>query len=346
MSDRLHATASADIGHGARPRVVVTRALPQPVQARMAELFDVRLNVDDVPMDDAALVAAMADADVLAPTVTDRIHADLIAAAGPRLKLIANFGVGVDHIDVAAAAARGITVTNTPRVLTDDTADMAMALILAGPRRIFEGAQVLQRGGFQGWSPTWMMGRRVHGKRLAIIGMGRIGQAVAARAQAFGMAIHYHNRRPVSPMIEEALDATYWDDLDALLATADIVTIHTPRTPATYHLFSRERLTRLQPHAFLVNTSRGDVIDEDALGDALAQGRLAGAALDVFEAEPAVSPKLLGRPNVILIPHMSSATLESRVEMGEKVIINIRVWQDGERPPDRILPEETSGALI
>ncbi len=328
-----------------KPRIVVTRKLPAPVEARMAELFDAQLNADDAPMDAAALKVAIADADVLAPTVTDRIDADIIAAAGPRLKLIANFGAGVDHIDVAAALQRGVTVTNTPGVLTDDTADMTLALILAAPRRIFEGAQLMQRDVFTGWTPTWMLGRRVAGKTLGIVGMGRVGQAVAARARAFGMAVRYHNRRPVSPAIEAALEATYEPSLDALLPQADILTIHTPRTPSTFHLISRARLALLQPHAFVVNTSRGDVIDEDALGDAIDAGGLAGAALDVFEGEPRVNPKLLGRSNVILTPHMSSATLESRLEMGEKVIINIRVWQDGERPPDRVLPEETFGAV-
>lgn len=325
-----------------RPRVVVTRTLPAPVEARMAELFDVVVNTDDTPMDAAALRAAVSDADVLAPTVTDRIDAQVIAAAGPRLKLIANFGVGHEHIDVAAAHEKGIVVTNTPGVLTDDTADLAMALILAGPRRAFEGAQLMQEGRFPGWSPTWMLGRRVTGKRLGVVGMGRVGQAVAQRARAFGMEIHYHNRRPVSPAIEEALEASYWSSMEQLLSRVDILTLHAPASASTYHLLSRERLALLQPHAFVVNTSRGAVIDEEALADAIDAGALAGAALDVYEAEPAVNPKLLGRPNVALIPHMGSSTLEGRVEMGEKVIINIRVWQDGERPPDRVLPEQAS----
>jgi len=321
-----------------KPKVIVTRKLPDPVETRMCELFDTELNLTDAPMGRAALVDAMRRADVLAPTITDRIDAGVIAEAGDRLKLIANFGAGVDHIDVTAATAHGITVTNTPGVLTDDTADLTLSLVMAVARRVVEGANVVQAGGFKGWSPTWMLGRRIHGKRLGIIGMGRIGQAVARRARAFGLSIHYHNRKPVSPRIAEELEATYWESLDQMLARMDIVSVNCPHTPATYHLLSARRLKLLQPHAILVNTARGEIIDENALAEMLVAGALAGAGLDVFEFEPAVNPKLLKHPNVVLLPHMSSATFEGRIDMGEKVIINIKTWMDGHRPPDRVIP--------
>jgi glyoxylate reductase len=275
---------------------------------------------------------------VLVPTITDRIDSRLLSRASPSLKLIANFGAGVDNIDVATANARGIAVTNTPGVLTEDTADMTMALILASARRVVEGAQVVQAGGFQGWSPTWMMGRRIYGKRLGIVGMGRIGQAVAKRAKAFGLQIHYHNRKPVSPRIEEELEATYWESLDQMLARMDVVSVNCPHTPATFHLLSARRMKLLQPHAILVNTARGEVIDEAALANMLARGEIAGAGLDVYEHEPAINPKLLKLPNVVLLPHMGSATVEGRIDMGEKVIINIKTYMDGHRPPDRVIP--------
>ncbi len=321
-----------------KPKVVVTRKLPDPVETRMRELFDTELNLTDTPMDAAALTSAVQRADVLASTITDQIDAAVIAAASDRLKLIANFGVGVDHIDVAAAAARGIIVTNTPGVLTEDTADLTMGLILAAARRVVEGANIVQAGEFHGWSPTWMLGRRLHGKRLGIVGMGRIGQALARRGRAFGLSIHYHNRKPVPPRIAEELEATYWESLDQMLARMDVVSVNCPHTPATYHLLSARRLKLLQPHAVLVNTSRGEVIDEAALAGMLQRRELAGAGLDVYEHEPAVDPNLLKLPNVVLLPHMSSATVEGRIDMGEKVIINIRTWMDGHKPPDRIVP--------
>ncbi len=325
----------------ARPRVIVTRKLPDAVEARLAELFDVTLNPDDVAMSPDALKAAAADAEVLVATLTDAVTADVIAhGAAGRLKLIANFGAGVDHIDLNAAHAAGVMVTNTPGVLTEDTADMTMALVLAAARRVMEGARVVEAGGFHGWSPTWMLGRRLAGKSLAIVGMGRVGQAVARRARVFGLQVHYHNRNRVSPAIEEALGATYWDSLGRMLSNADIVSVNCPRTPATYHLLSRRRLELMRPSAYIVNTSRGDVIDEAALAELLADGRIAGAALDVFEHEPDVNPTLKELPNVLLAPHMSSATLESRLEMGESVMINIQVWNSGERPPNRVLPED------
>ncbi|WP_332769984.1 2-hydroxyacid dehydrogenase [Phenylobacterium sp.] len=320
-----------------KPKVIVTRRLPDVVETRMRELFDTELNLDDAPMGRAALVDAVKRADALVPTITDRIDADLIAEAGDKLKLIANFGMGVDHIDVAAANARGIAVTNTPGVLTEDTADLTMALIMAVSRRIVEGANVVQAGHFTGWTPTWMMGRRVNGKRLGIIGMGRIGQAVARRARAFGMQIHYHNRKPVSHLIAEELEATYWESLDQMLARMDIISVNCPHTPATYHLLSARRLKLLQPHAIVVNTARGEIIDEGALTDLLTHGAIGGAGLDVFEFEPAINPKLLKLPNAVLLPHLGSATVEARTDMGEKVIINLKTWMDGHRPPDRVL---------
>lgn len=304
----------------------------------MRELFDTELNLTDQPMGQDELLDALQRAEVLVPTITDRIDSRLLSRAGPSLKLIANFGAGVDNIDVATANARGIAVTNTPGVLTEDTADMTMALILASARRVVEGAQVVQSGGFQGWSPTWMMGRRIYGKRLGIVGMGRIGQAVAKRAKAFGLQIHYHNRKPVSPRIEEELEATYWESLDQMLARMDVVSVNCPHTPATFHLLSARRMKLLQPHAILVNTARGEVIDEAALANMLARGEIAGAGLDVYEHEPAINPKLLKLPNVVLLPHMGSATVEGRIDMGEKVIINIKTFADGHRPPDRVIP--------
>jgi glyoxylate reductase len=322
-----------------KPVVVVTRRLPDAVETRMMELFDARLNLGDEALGLAGLKAAVADADVLVPTVTDRITRAVIESAGPRLKLIANYGTGIDHIDLAACAERGILVTNTPDVLTEDTADMTMALILAVPRRLAEGERVLRAGRWCGWSPTWMLGNRVSGKRLGIIGMGRIGQAVARRAKGFGIAIHYHNRRRLPVEIETELEATYWESLDQMLARMDIISVNCPRTPASYHMLSARRLALLRPVAFVVNTSRGEVIDESALAELLLAGKIAGAGLDVFEREPAVDPRLLKLDNVVLLPHMGSATVEGRIEMGERAIINIRTFIDGHTPPDRVLAD-------
>ena len=327
---------------GKKPLVVVTRKLPDSVEARMCELFDTRLNPDDKPMSQAELVDAVKVADVIVPTVTDQIDRSVLSHSGEQLRLIANFGNGVDNIDVTTALQRGITVTNTPGVLTEDTADMTMALILAVPRRLAEGAQVLLGDkDWTGWTPTWMLGHRIWGKRLGIVGMGRIGQAVARRAKAFGLQIHYHNRRRVAPRIEQELSATYWESLDQMLVRMDIISINCPHTPATYHLLSARRLKLVRPEAYIVNTARGEVIDENALARLIELGEIAGAGLDVFEHEPAVNPKLvkLARAGkVILLPHLGSATLEGRVDMGEKVIINIRTFMDGHRPPDRVLP--------
>ena len=327
---------------GKKPLVVVTRKLPDSVETRMCELFDTRLNLADKPMSQADLAEAVKIADVIVPTVTDQIDRSVLSQSSERLKLIANFGNGVDNIDVATALQRGITVTNTPGVLAEDTADMTMALILAVPRRLAEGAQVLTRDkDWTGWSPTWMLGHRIWGKRLGIVGMGRIGQAVARRAKAFGLQIHYHNRRRVAPRIEEELNATYWESLDQMLVRMDIVSVNCPHTPATYHLLSARRLKVMQSEAYIVNTARGEVIDENALARLIEAGDIAGAGLDVFEHEPAVNPKLvkLARTGkVVLLPHLGSATLEGRIDMGEKVIVNIRTFMDGHRPPDRVLP--------
>ena len=323
-----------------RPLIIVTRRLPDLVETRMRELFDARLNVDDKPMSQADLIAAVKGAEVLVPTVTDRIDRAVLEQAGPQLKLIANFGTGVDNIDIDQARAKGIIVTNTPGVLTEDTADMTMALILAVPRRLAEGAAFLKdpRQNWAGWSPTWMLGHRIFGKRLGIIGMGRIGQAVARRARAFGLQIHYHNRRRLPEEIEEPLEATYWDSLDQMLARMDIISINCPHTPATYHLLSSRRLKLLKPSAYVVNTARGEVIDENELARMIDAGAIAGAGLDVFEHEPAVNPKLLASSRVVSLPHMGSATIEGRIDMGEKVIINIKTFLDGHAPPDRVHP--------
>src|SRR5438874_8161624 len=325
-----------------KPLVVVTRKLPDSVETRMRELFDAQLNLDDKPMSQAELAETVKSADVLVPTVTDRIDASVLSKAGDKLKLIANYGNGVDHIDVATALSRGITVTNRPGVRTEDTAEMTMALILAVPRRLAEGAALLSEDKpWSGWSPTWMLGHRIWGKRLGIIGMGRIGQAVARRARAFGLQIHYHNRRRVPAKVEEELTATYWESLDQMLARMDIISVNCPHTPATYHLLSARRLKLIRPEAYIVNTARGEVIDEDTLIKLIEAGDIGGAALDVYEHEPAVNPKLVRLAKagkVTLLPHMGSATIEGRVEMGEKVIINIRTFLDNHKPPDRVLP--------
>ena len=325
------------MAHNKKPVVIVTRKLPDPIETRMMELFDARLNIDDKPLTRAELIEAVKEADVLVPTVTDRIDAGVLSQAGPNLRLIANFGVGVDHIDLASARQRGVTVTNTPDVLTEDTADMAMSLILAVPRRLAEGERLVRSGKWEGWGPTFMLGHRIWGKRLGIIGMGRIGQAVARRAKGFGLAVHYHNRRRLHPELEAELGATYWESLDQMLARMDVVSVHCPHTPATYHLLSARRLKLLQPHAYIVNTARGEVIDENALARMLHHREIAGAGLDVFEHEPAVNPRLLELDNVVLLPHLGSATLEGRIDMGEKVLINIKTFADGHNPPDRVL---------
>jgi lactate dehydrogenase-like 2-hydroxyacid dehydrogenase len=320
-----------------RPRVVVTRDLPDAINMRMAELFDVVANPGDVAMDRDALKAAMADCDVLVPTVTDTIDADLIAGAGERLKLIANFGAGVNHIDLKAARARKIVVTNTPGVLTEDTADMVMALIVAVPRRLAEGEKLVRSGQWKGWSPGGMLGHRIGGKRLGIVGMGRIGQAVARRARAFGLSIHYHNRHRLPKVVEAEFGAEWHPNLDGMLANIDILTIHTPLNDDSRDLIDARRIGLLGPQVYLINASRGGIVDEDAMVAALEAGRLAGAGLDVWRFEPEIDPRLLALPNVVMTPHMGSATLEGRIATGEKVIANIRFWADGHRPPDQVL---------
>ncbi|MBO9399893.1 D-glycerate dehydrogenase [Shimia sp. R9_3] len=321
-----------------RLSVVVTRRLPEAVETRLSELFDVRLREDDAPMSREELAAAMKDADVLVPTLSDKIDANMIAQSGERLKLIANYGAGVDHIDVASARQRGVLVSNTPGVSADDTADMALALILGVTRRVSEGVQRMQSGAWDGWAPTTLLGGRVSGKRLGILGMGRIGTAVARRAHACGMQIHYHNRRRLRPEIEEQYEATYWESLDQMLARMDVISVNCPHTPSTFHLLNARRLKLMKPSSVIINTSRGEVIDENAMVRALKNGDLAGAGLDVYEHGHEVHPDLRGVPNVVLMPHMGSATVEGRIEMGEKVLINIKTFDDGHRPPDLVVP--------
>ena len=322
----------------ARLSVVVTRRLPEVVETRMKELFDVDLRDPDTRMTRDDLAAALRRADVLVPTITDQIDAALLGQAGPRLKLIANYGSGVDHIDVASARQRGILVSNTPGVLTDDTADMALALILAVTRRIPEGLAEMQAGDWKGWSPMAHLGGRLAGRRLGILGMGRIGQAVARRARAFGMQIHYHNRKRLRPEVEAEHEATWGESLDQMVSRMDILSVNCPHTPSTFHLINARRLKLMKPTAVIVNTSRGEVIDENALTRGLRAGEIAGAGLDVFEHGHEINPRLRELKNVVLLPHMGSATLEGRIEMGEKVIINIKTFADGHRPPDQVVP--------
>ncbi len=321
-----------------KTNIILTRRLSDTVETRMRELFNATLNQTDQPFTQEQLIQAVKTADVLVPTVTDSLSASVIEQAGPQLRLIASFGTGVDHIDVKAAREKGITVTNTPGVLSEDTADVAMSLILAVPRRIVQGDIKVRSGQWDGWSPTGMLGHRINGKRLGIIGMGSIGQAIARRAKAFGMSIHYHNRKAVHPSIEAELEATYWETIEQMLPRVDIISINCPSTPATHHLLNKEKLSLLSPHSYLVNTGRGDVIDETALIELLKEDKIAGAGLDVYEHEPVVSSALIDLPNVVLLPHIGSATIEGRHAMGDKVIINIQTFLDGHTPPDRVVP--------
>ncbi|WP_277979874.1 2-hydroxyacid dehydrogenase [Sphingomonas phyllosphaerae] len=327
----------ADPRRCTHPKVTVTRELPDVVMQRLEQLFDTSNNRGDRPLSRNALAAAMADSDVLVPAVTDTIDAALIAGAGERLRLIANFGAGVNHIDLRAARARGIIVTNTPGVLTEDTADLVMALIVSVPRRLAEGEKLVRSGQWTGWSPGGMLGYRIGGKALGIVGMGRIGQAVARRARAFGLSIHYHNRHRLPATVERELGATWYDELDNLLGAIDVLTIHTPLNADSRDLIDRRRLALLRRHVFVINASRGGILDEGALVDALEAGQLAGAGLDVWRHEPEIDPRLLALPNVVMTPHMGSATYEGRVASGERVIANIRSWADGHRPPDQVL---------
>ena len=321
-----------------KTKIILTRRLSDTVETRMRELFNATLNETDQPFTQEQLIQAVKTADVLVPTVTDSLNASVIEQAGSQLRLIASFGTGVDHIDVKAARQKGITVTNTPGVLSEDTADVAMSLILAVPRRIVQGDTKVRSGQWDGWSPTGMLGHRINGKRLGIIGMGSIGQAIARRAKAFGMSIHYHNRKAVHPSIETELEATYWETIEQMLPRVDIISINCPSTPATHHLLNKERLSLLSPHSYLVNTGRGDVIDEMALIELLKENKIAGAGLDVYEHEPVISSALIDLPNVVLLPHIGSATIEGRQAMGDKVIINIQTFLDGHTPPDRVVP--------
>lgn len=321
--------------------VVLTRRLPVEVETRMGELFNVTCRTDDTPMTREDLRAAMQTADVLVTTLTDRIDAQLITEAGPQLKLIANYGAGFDHIEVEEAHGRGIMVSNTPGVVTEDTADMTMALILAVRRRIPEGLSVMQQSpeNWEGWSPNALLGGRIAGRKLGILGMGRIGQAVARRAQAFGMEVHYHNRRRLHPETEAHHGATYWESLDQMVARVDVLSINCPHTPATFHLMNARRLNLMQPEAVIINTSRGEVIDQNALANALKAGTIAGAGLDVYEGGASEFETLKSLPNAVLLPHMGSATHEARMEMGQKVMLNIMTLDHGNRPPDLVLPE-------
>ncbi len=319
------------------PRVAVTRRLLPETEARMTELFDVSLNTEDRAMSREQLVAAMQSAHVLVPTVTDRIDAAMIAEAGPQLGLIANFGAGTEHIDLAAARARKIIVTNTPGVFTDDTADMTIALIISVARRLNYGGRTLRAGKWEGWAPSTMLGHRLAGKTLGIIGMGRIGQAVAHRARAFGLNVLYNSRHRLPEALETMFGANFEPDLDRLVAEADILTLHCPATPETHHMIDARRIGLMKPHAYIVNTARGQLIEEEALISALVDGRIGGAGLDVFEHEPQVDARLLAHHNVAILPHMGSATFEGRIASGDKVIANIRFWADGHRPPDQVL---------
>ena len=321
-----------------RLSVVVTRRLPAPVETRLKELFDAELREDDTQMTRDELVAAMVRADVLVPTLTDHIDANMLAQAGDRLKLIANYGAGIDHVDVQSARQRGVLVSNTPGVVTEDTADMAIALMLAVTRRIPEGLAQMQAGTWTGWSPMANLGGRLGGRRLGILGMGRIGQAVARRARAFGLQVHYHNRKRLRPEVEGPLDATYWESLDQMVARMDVISINCPHTPSTFHLMNARRLKLMKSGVVVINTSRGEVIDENALTRGLRAGEIGGAGLDVFERGAEVNPRLRELSNVVLLPHMGSATMEGRIEMGEKVILNIKTFADGRRPPDQVLP--------
>ncbi len=319
-------------------RVAVTRKLPESIETRMTELFDTRLRENDEPLSPKELAVVARNSEVLVCTITDIVNKRLLEEAGPSLRLIANYGAGVDNIDIEKARKQGILVSNTPGVVTEDTADMVIGLILAVSRRLREAMRLMQAGEWHGWAPTALMGMRIGGKRLGILGMGRIGTAVAERAKAFGMQIHYHNRRRVHPDIENQLEANYWESLDQMVSRMDFLSINCPHTPATYHLMNARRLKLMKPEAVIVNTSRGEVIDQSALTRLLRAGRIGGAGLDVFERGNETNPRLRGLDNVVLLPHIGSATIEGRVEMGEKVLVNIRTFADGHSPPDLVLP--------
>ena len=320
-----------------KPKIILTRKLPDSIEIRMKELFDTQINISDRMFSNNDLVDALKTADIIVPTVTDKLTSEIINKASKRLKLIASFGTGVDHIDLEAAKEKGITVTNTPGVLSEDTADIAMALILAVPRRIIEGNKLVRSGYWKGWSPTGLLGHRINGKRLGILGMGQIGQAIAKRARGFGMKIHYHNRKPVQPLIEDELEATYWDKLDEMIQRIDILSVNCPHTELTHKLLNKKKLSKLNKNSYLINTSRGEIIDEKGLIEILEEKKIAGAGLDVYEDEFQISNKLRELKNVVILPHIGSATIEGRQAMGERVIINIQTFVDGHTPPDKIL---------
>ena len=319
-------------------KVIITRRLEDRVEKRMRELFNVNLSQAEYPISRQELLSSIKEADILVPTIGDKIDASILSAASSNLKLIANYGAGYDHIDIKTALQRGIIVTNTPSVLTTDTADMTMALVLAIPRKLREGHEEMQSGSWKGWSPSAMIGMRITGKKLGILGMGRIGQAIAKRAKAFDLDINYHNRRRLHQNIEEGLSATYWENLEEMLSTIDILVVSASLNPSSLYLLDAKCLGRMKQSAYLVNISRGEIIDQKALVRQLKEGRLGGAGLDVYDSEEIIGSDFKSLKNVFLLPHMGSSTLEGRIEMGEKVIINIKTFIDGHRPPDQIVP--------
>ncbi|HXT48417.1 MAG TPA: D-glycerate dehydrogenase [Gemmatimonadaceae bacterium] len=321
----------------ARPRVIITRKLPEAAEARARELFDVELNATDVQLDAAALARAMREADGLIPCVADKITADLLAAPGRRVKIVSNYGVGYNNIDVDAAKANGVVVTNTPDVLTEDTADLALTLMLATARRAGEGEREVRSGKWTGWRPTHMLATRVNGKTLGLIGIGRIGRAVARRAHhGFGMRVLYHDPFPLSAADSAAIGAERRDSIEAVLAESDFVSLHCPATPETKHLMNAARFAKMRKGSILINTARGDVVDENDLIAALRAGTIAGAGLDVFEKEPVVPEALKGMENVVLLPHLGSATMETRVAMGMRALGNLEAFFGGTAPRDRV----------
>ena len=321
-----------------KPKVIITRRLQDRVEKRMKELFNVDLSSAEYPVSKKELLSAVKEADILVPTIGDRIDASILSAAGSNLKLIANYGAGYDHIDIKTALQRGIIVTNTPSVLTTDTADMTMALILAIPRKLREGHEEMQSGNWKGWSPSAMIGMRITGKKLGILGMGRIGQAIAKRAIAFDLDINYHNRRRLHENIEKSLSAKYWENLEEMLAAVDILVVSASLNPSSLYLLNAKYLGKMKQSAYIVNISRGEIIDQKALVKQLKNGLLGGAGLDVYDSEEVIGSDFKSLKNVFLLPHMGSSTLEGRIEMGEKVIINIKTYLDGHRPPDQIVP--------
>ena len=320
-----------------KPKVFITRRLPKKIETRMMELFDATLNDTDLLLKEDELISVFKKYEIIVPSIADNISKRVIENAGLQLRLIANFGAGVDHIDIEEAKEKNLIVTNTPGYLADDTADLVMSLLLALPRRLYEGSRVVANGSWNGWSPTSLLGNRIYGKRLGIIGMGRIGRAVAHRAKAFGISIHYHNRKRLPSLMEEEYDATYWKNLDEMIPRMDIISVNCPLTNATKGLLSSQRLKLMTKDSYLINSSRSEIVDEKALAYMLKEKKIAGAGLDVFSGKKDDTSQLLELSNTILIPHMGSATIEGRIEMGEKVIVNIKTYIDGHNPPNRII---------